>query len=128
MSASLEMLLTPCYRVSRILLPTRGRATDGNVQPLIAVLDSGQGGGQSIEDAAALGVLLSDLKSKSEIQQRLRAFETLRLKRASAIQILSSHGQDQAYKSQKMARPYVDGHIPGTYLMFFTSSVRRRNH
>ncbi|KAL6703985.1 hypothetical protein ACN47E_008923 [Coniothyrium glycines] len=81
---------------------------------------SGQGGGQSIEDAAALGILLSKLGSKSEIPQRLKAFEALRLRRASAIQILSSHGQDQAYKSQEAARPYIDGPVPANQREFHT--------
>lgn len=79
--------------------------------------DSGQGGGQSIEDAAALSILLSDLTSKSDIPQRLQAFQDVRFRRASAIQILSNHGQDQAHKSRALARRYVEGpHVPGKFV------------
>lgn len=102
------MLLTLCCHVSAL-----NPVSQGIAEITRHALDSGQGGGQSIEDAAALGVLLGDITSTSEIPQRLHAFECLRRKRASAIQILSSHGQDQAHKSQETARPYVDGHIPG---------------
>ncbi len=77
--------------------------------------DSGQGGGQSIEDAGALGVLFTNIESSSDVLGRLEAFERMRYRRASAIQILSNAGQDQVYKVQEKARKYIDGDVPGEY-------------
>ena len=57
-------------------------------------------------------MLLGEIASLSEIPTRLKAYESLRFRRASAIQVLSNYGQDQAYKSQQQARAYIDGHIP----------------
>ncbi|KAK2871696.1 hypothetical protein FQN49_002927 [Arthroderma sp. PD_2] len=51
---------------------------------------TGQGGCQSIEDAGALGVLLGDLTSLSEIPDRLALFDRLRRTRASTMQAMSS--------------------------------------
>jgi len=49
----------------------------------------GQGAAQSIEDAAILGVLCSELPDASAIPERLKLFENVRKQRVSAIQILS---------------------------------------
>ena len=78
--------------------------------------DQGQGGAQSIEDGAALGILLSrmprpDVSSAMSsstaaaaldalIARRLRAFESVRRNRASVMQIYSNAGQDEADKVQ----------------------------
>ena len=66
----------------------------------------------AIEDGAALGVLLSNVKSQDEIPERLRLFQELRLNRVSAMVILSSMGQDQAAKVANDAQRYVDGPLP----------------
>ncbi len=50
---------------------------------------TGQGGSQSLEDVAALGVLLSSLSSKHDITQRLSIFEKLRKDRMTIVQALS---------------------------------------
>jgi salicylate hydroxylase len=66
----------------------------------------------AIEDAAALGVLLSGVKSKDAIAERLQQFEQLRLKRVAAMVIFSSVGQDEAHKIKDIVRPFVDGPLP----------------
>jgi 2-polyprenyl-6-methoxyphenol hydroxylase-like FAD-dependent oxidoreductase len=76
------------------------------------VTDQGQGGGMAVEDAAALGVLFSDLRSKEEISARLNLFQELRLERVSAMQILSSVGQDEHMKIADKLRPYFKGTPP----------------
>ena len=72
----------------------------------------GQGGAQGLEDGAALAVMLSQLQSFDEIPRRLELFEKVRIKRASAIQIFSSVGQEQGERMIKDAQPYVDGPVP----------------
>ena len=69
----------------------------------------------AIEDAAALGVLLSGLKSKDAIPQRLQLFEQLRLRRVSAMVIFSSVGQDEAHRIKDMVKPFVDGSLPSEW-------------
>ncbi|KAL3423894.1 salicylate hydroxylase [Phlyctema vagabunda] len=71
-----------------------------------------QGAGQGIEDGAAIGALLSHIKSINEIPRRLRLFEEVRRNRASAIQIFSNVGQDEATKIDEAACPFIKGHIP----------------
>ena len=67
-------------------------------------LDQGQGGAQSIEDGAAIGILFSRLPQyyranlDAEIARRLSAFEDVRKARASLMQIYSNAGQDEAEK------------------------------
>jgi salicylate hydroxylase len=50
---------------------------------------TGQGGSQSLEDAGALGVLLSHLPSKADLPSRLQMYEKLRKDRTAVIQMLS---------------------------------------
>lgn len=77
--------------------------------------DQGQAGAQSIEDGAAIGVLLQGLHRDSpklgdEIERRLEAFELVRRKRASLMQIFSNAGQDEAEKIRdEAARLLGDG-------------------
>jgi salicylate hydroxylase len=56
---------------------------------LIPKTVQGQGGGQAIEDGAALGILFGQLQDKDAIEDRLRLFEQVRRNRGSALQILS---------------------------------------
>ncbi|KAL2285285.1 hypothetical protein FJTKL_08235 [Diaporthe vaccinii] len=49
-----------------------------------------QGGGQAIEDDAALGILLDHVEDKEAIENRLQLFEKVRRNRGSALQILSN--------------------------------------
>lgn len=66
----------------------------------------------AVEDGAALGVLLSDLRSTEEVADRLRLFQELRLDRVSAMQIFSSVGQDESARIADSARQYVKGPLP----------------
>ena len=67
----------------------------------------------AIEDGAALGVLLSNIRSKEDdVLSRLQLFQELRIDRVSAIVILSSVGQDEAAKIAEAARPYIKGPVP----------------
>ena len=80
-----------------------------------ASLDQGQGGGMAIEDGGALGVLLSNVRSKEEIPARLQLFQQLRIDRVSAMVILSSVGHDESAKIVDIAQPYVKGPVPSAY-------------
>lgn len=82
-------------------------------------IDQGQGGAQAIEDAAALHTVFSGLAghpTAQDIQDRLKLFEAVRLKRASRIQIFSNAGQDEADKVEQRAKPYMGQgqHVPKT--------------
>ncbi|KAI9677249.1 MAG: hypothetical protein M1822_008198 [Bathelium mastoideum] len=50
----------------------------------------GQGGGQAIEDGAALGILLDQVRDLGAVEERLQLFEQVRRNRGSALQILSN--------------------------------------
>lgn len=50
----------------------------------------GQGSNQAMEDGGALGHIFRGVSSPSEIPQKLKLFERVRIKRASRVQILSS--------------------------------------
>ncbi|MCJ1462470.1 hypothetical protein MMC07_001072 [Pseudocyphellaria aurata] len=74
----------------------------------------GQGGAQSIEDGAALGVLFSRFPAfttaedlDKTIGERLQGFESVRKDRASLMQIFSNAGQDEAEKILKDARRFL---------------------
>lgn len=62
----------------------------------------GQGGGQAIEDGAALGILLENVRDQEAIEDRLQLFEQVRLNRGAALQILS-HTNPPAPKSVRDA-------------------------
>lgn len=66
----------------------------------------GQGGAQSIEDGIALGISLSGAKSE-DIKERLAIFEKARRHRASAIQVMSNAGVDQAERVAREVAQYV---------------------
>jgi salicylate hydroxylase len=57
---------------------------------LTFMLVQGQGGGQAIEDGAALGILLDQFHDKQALESRLQMFEQVRRGRGSALQVLSS--------------------------------------
>lgn len=50
---------------------------------------TGQGGGQAIEDAAALESCFSDISSTADVAIRLKLLEELRIPRVATIQLLS---------------------------------------
>ncbi|OHE97265.1 hypothetical protein CORC01_07519 [Colletotrichum orchidophilum] len=73
-----------------------------------------QGAAMAIEDAAALGVLLSALTSKDEIETRLDMFNRLRVKRVAGTQTTSSqHRWDPTLVTEEQ-RQYFDGDVPQT--------------
>lgn len=51
--------------------------------------DQGQGAGQAIEDAATLSIVLPRGTPPEQVQERLKLYETIRYKRAHAIQEFS---------------------------------------
>ena len=65
-----------------------------------------------------MGALFSHVKSIDEVPQRLRLFEEVRKNRASAIQIFSNAGQDEASKIEEAAKPFVQGPIPSKSLVY----------
>ncbi|KAF2664949.1 putative salicylate hydroxylase [Microthyrium microscopicum] len=78
----------------------------------------GQAGAQAIEDSVALGVVLNGV-TKTELQndpnalaKRLELYQTIRRRRAAAMQIFSNFGQDQGDKCAEAVKPYHDGPIP----------------
>lgn len=75
-------------------------------------LDQGQGGGQAIEDAGALGIFLANVQRIADIPRRLELVQNIRRKRAGAMQIFSNAGQDQAARIEEDAKQYVDGPVP----------------
>lgn len=77
----------------------------------------------AVEDGGTLGVLLSGIKSKAEIPERLQLFEQLRVNRVTAMVIFSSVGQDEADKIEEAVRPYVDGPLPSKHSLPARSAV-----
>ena len=102
-----------------------------HIQRFLQITDQGQGGAQAIEDSAALGIVLSGPSlTKSALRmepallsQRLHLFEQIRHDRASAMQIFSNAGQDQAAADiAEAVRPFVEGKIPSRCLSSYLSS------
>ncbi|RFU31564.1 hypothetical protein B7463_g4788, partial [Scytalidium lignicola] len=66
----------------------------------------GQGANQALEDAVALGIVLSGATPET-LEHRLQVFERIRTKRASLMQIFSNAGQDQMEKMGEDAEIYI---------------------
>ena len=66
-----------------------------------------QGGGQAIEDGAALGVLFDQLYDKEIIPMRLRLFEEIRKNRASAVQMISNSSPPAPQSVRDAAAKYL---------------------
>lgn len=66
-----------------------------------------QGGGQAIEDGAALGVLFDQLHEKGTIEARLRLLEQVRRNRASSVQILSNSSPPAPQSVRDAAARYL---------------------
>lgn len=89
------------------------------------ISDQGQGGAQSIEDGAALGILFSRLPPPSTaddldktIAERLQGLESVRRDRASLMQIYSNAGQDEPEKIREEAMKFLKegAKVPGKSL------------
>ncbi|KUJ19579.1 salicylate hydroxylase [Mollisia scopiformis] len=66
----------------------------------------GQGGAQGIEDAVALGMVLTNC-TLDTLGERIGIFEDIRIKRASVIQIFSNAGQDEPEKIRRDAAKFI---------------------
>ncbi|KAI6301320.1 hypothetical protein MCOR03_000821 [Pyricularia oryzae] len=66
----------------------------------------GQGGAQAVEDGVALGISMAGATPET-VGERLVAFDSVRRNRASALQILSNVGQDEALKVRAEAAKFV---------------------
>lgn len=75
--------------------------------PLTSGKVQSQGGGQAIEDGAALGVLFDQLHDKEDIEARLQLFEQIRRHRASAVQTLSNANPPPAKGVRDTAASYL---------------------
>ena len=71
----------------------------------------GQGASSSIEDAAALEILLADA-TVDDIASRLNLFQSLRHPRATATQAMSNYMMVGGPKMIEEARRYYDGALP----------------
>ncbi|KAG6368792.1 hypothetical protein INS49_003006 [Diaporthe citri] len=69
----------------------------------------GQGGGQAIEDGAALGILLDQLEDRGAMESRLQLFEKVRRNRGSALQILSNVNPPVPQSVRDIAAEYLPG-------------------
>lgn len=67
----------------------------------------GQGGGQAIEDGAALGILLDQVRDQEAIEDRLQLFEQVRRNRGSALQILSNTNPPAPQSVRDAAAAYL---------------------
>ena len=73
---------------------------------------TGQGACQSLEDAAALGILLSDLRCKTDLATRLQMFQNLRSERVMSIHAMSSVMVGQETRmNQKLAKALPGGKL-----------------
>jgi salicylate hydroxylase len=66
----------------------------------------GQGGAQSIEDGVALGIAFCGA-GVADVEARLAVYDRIRRIRASAIQIFSNAGQDQAHRIRDEASKFI---------------------
>jgi len=71
----------------------------------------GQGANQAIEDAGALGALLSNMSSVEDLPRRLELFDKVRRLRASRVQILSTVRLGKEKDVEDEVKKYTD--FPG---------------
>jgi len=71
----------------------------------------GQGSNQAIEDAGALGVVLAGVETHADVPERLKVFESVRIRRASVIQVLSTTRAGTEKSVEESLKQYVP---PGT--------------
>lgn len=79
----------------------------------------GQGANQAIEDAGALGYLLTDISPETitDLPSRLAAFEKVRIKRASLIQTLSKVrvGKEKEIEEEVKVFAEPEQKVPSTF-------------
>ncbi|CAJ0538530.1 Ff.00g065910.m01.CDS01 [Fusarium sp. VM40] len=86
----------------------------GILFPVTSIQDASaraQGASMAIEDAAALGILLSDMDSKDDIPARLKQFDELRVPRVAATQIISAMHQRDPSKVKDEEKHFFNGRI-----------------
>jgi 2-polyprenyl-6-methoxyphenol hydroxylase-like FAD-dependent oxidoreductase len=71
-----------------------------------------QGVNTSIEDAAALQVLLRDFKDFSELPKRLQALEEIRIPRTAVVQYFSALTLGPQRSFATRVQPYLKDHSP----------------
>ena len=76
---------------------------------LILETVQGQGGGQAIEDGAALGILFDQVHDTGSIEERLQLFEQVRRNRGSALQVLSNTNPPAPQSVREAAAEYIPG-------------------
>jgi 2-polyprenyl-6-methoxyphenol hydroxylase-like FAD-dependent oxidoreductase len=85
----------------------RAKADIAQVHP-----SNGQGVNTSVEDAAALQVLLANIKDPTDLAKRIIAFEDIRLPRTAIIQILSPLRFGHEKTVAEKLKPYLRGRAP----------------
>lgn len=89
-----------CKRISLITL-------DPQKCLLTLKIVQGQGGGQAIEDGAALGILFDQVHDTAVIENRLQLFEQVRRGRGSALQVLSNINPPAPQSVRNAAAEYL---------------------
>lgn len=74
---------------------------------------SGQAANQAIEDGAILGRLFAGVNAASLVPNRLKLFESLRIKRISRIQTLSSVRAKSEHLILDKIQPYMEAGMQG---------------
>lgn len=124
--AAHPMLPSSYSFLSEILFDRSVSRTMANTQSCFST-DQAQGGNQAIEDAGALGVCLSGIKSLGDIPCRLELVQNIRRERAAAIQIFSNAGQDQSHRIEKEAQKYVKGPVPSKSASLLQKKKKKKN-
>ncbi|PGH07087.1 hypothetical protein AJ79_06365 [Helicocarpus griseus UAMH5409] len=73
---------------------------------------TGQGGSQALEDAGALGVLLSGMHSIAELPARLELYQSIRSKRVPTFQAMSRSVFGKEKWVEKKLYKYLPGGVP----------------
>lgn len=85
----------------------------------------GQGANQAIEDAGALGAILSDMSSVEDLPKRLALFDKVRRLRASRVQVLSTVRLGKEKDVEDEVKKYTD--FPGPCKNFFLFLIQFKN-
>ena len=78
----------------------------------------------SIEDAAALEILMANITSDEDVQDRLRLFEQVRLPRCATTQLMSNAMFYSKVNQEGLVREYYDGPLPPKTAESWSESIR----